>query len=275
MQHPRNQVGWGRAEADGRSSSFRGPPPSRQPMVAIQVVGAPCTIRHLLATSSVQPQLPPSSRLDSAHVPAVGADGVGLRGSRGLDSADVPTGICLRRPAVKLPRGPPWPRLSLVSRHTHPVTDTDSFPQDVTNGESPEPSPGLARQGGARDPISPAGLAGIKGLVGLLEAGIDAHGTVEHRDAEGERDGLGDARRFGRRASAVARSRSATSQAVTRSVSGSSSRNSSPPQRATASWPRSPSPNTAATARSTPVAGVVAEVVVDALEVIDVGHDQG
>jgi hypothetical protein len=45
-----------------------------------------------------QPQLPSSlrtsPRLDSAHVPFVGADGVGLRGSCGLDSADVSTEIC-------------------------------------------------------------------------------------------------------------------------------------------------------------------------------------
>jgi hypothetical protein len=39
-----------------------------------------------------QLDLPPSCRFDSAHVPLVGADCVGLRGSDALDSADVPSG---------------------------------------------------------------------------------------------------------------------------------------------------------------------------------------
>src|SRR5579871_5565073 len=55
---------------------------------------------------------------------------------------------------------------------------------------------GGGRSGGGRgaDHAVPAlGLAGVEGVVGLLEAGVDAHRPIEHGDAEGEGDAVAEA----------------------------------------------------------------------------------
>jgi hypothetical protein len=58
-----------------------------------------------------QPQLPSWSRLDSAHVPFVGADGVGARGPCDLIPRMFRRGL-LPRPREELPARPRWPRFS-------------------------------------------------------------------------------------------------------------------------------------------------------------------
>ena len=84
-----------------------------------------------------QPQLPSSSRLDSAHVPVVGAASVGLRGSRELDSADVPPGPAYRDLPAEGSGGPHAATTRASSLPgTPPVKDADSFPR-CDDGEGP------------------------------------------------------------------------------------------------------------------------------------------
>jgi hypothetical protein len=89
-QHPLNQVGCGRLAAAGCSSTRNRPPASFQPMVAIQVLGGTAVAGE--CQSDREPVHAASST--AALIPL---DRFGLRGSEGLDSADVLTGVSPRQ----------------------------------------------------------------------------------------------------------------------------------------------------------------------------------
>ncbi len=127
---------------------------------------------------------------------------------------------------------------------------------------------------------APAALALVHRDVGVLEQRLRAVGVLgEERDADARLDvelGAGDRERLGRAAARAGRaaSRAAASARLARRGRRSSSRNSSPPWRA--SRPRSPSAprSRAGDAAQQPVAGAVPERVVDELEVVEVDEQQ-